>query len=148
MSYKEFASIPGYSTWVSVEKINKGFSGEDKYLVVDNKGNKYLLRIAPIASYEERKGQYDLLEKIAKLNINASKPICFGKLNEEKITTLMITHNMRDAIKYGNRLIMLSNGKIILDVKGEEKQNLTIDKLIKMFENTTVEFTDAMLLSK
>ena len=60
----------------------------------------------------------------------------------------MITHNMKDAIRYGNRLIMLSNGKIVLDVKGEEKQNLTIDKLIKMFENTTVEFTDAMLLSK
>ena len=39
----------------------------------------------------------------------------------------MITHNMRDAIKYGNRLVMLSNGHIILDVKGEEKNNLTIE---------------------
>ena len=60
----------------------------------------------------------------------------------------MITHNMRDAIKYGNRLIMLSSGKIVLDVKGEEKQNLTIDKLVKMFENSDVELTDSMLLSK
>lgn len=69
-------------------------------------------------------------------------------VKKDNITTIMITHNMKDAIRYGNRLIMLSNGKIVLDVKGEEKQNLTIDKLIKMFENTTVEFTDAMLLSK
>ena len=67
---------------------------------------------------------------------------------KENITTIMITHNMKDAIRYGNRLIMLSNGKIVLDVKGEEKQNLTIDKLVKMFENTTVELTDSMLLSK
>lgn len=64
------------------------------------------------------------------------------------ITTVMITHNMRDAIKYGNRLVMLSNGQIVLDVKGEEKQNLTIDKLVKMFENSNVELTDSMLLSK
>lgn len=69
-------------------------------------------------------------------------------VKQNNLTTIMITHNMKDAIKYGNRLIMLNNGKIVLDVKGEEKSNLTIDKLIKMFENTTVEFTDSMLLSK
>lgn len=69
-------------------------------------------------------------------------------VEENNITTIMITHNMRDAIKYGNRLIMLSSGKIVLDVKGEEKQNLTIDKLVKMFENSDVELTDSMLLSK
>ena len=135
MSYKEFASIPGYSTWVSVEKINKGFSGEDKYLVVDNKGNKYLLRIAPIASYEERKGQYDLLEKIAKLNINASKPICFGKLNEEKIYTVLtylegedagvVIENVSDleAYKMGKEagVILAKLHTLDVDVSKEEK---------------------------
>ena len=49
-------------------------------------------------------------------------------VNENKITTIMITHNMRDAIKYGNRLLMLNNGKIVLDIKGDEKKNLTIVK--------------------
>ena len=68
-------------------------------------------------------------------------------VNQDNITTIMITHNMRDAIKYGNRLVMLSNGHIILDVKGEEKNNLTIEKLVKMFENTQVDLTDSMLLS-
>lgn len=81
--------------------------------------------------------------KTAKIVLDITKKI----VNQNNITTVMITHNMRDAIKYGNRLIMLSNGKIVLDVKNEEKQNLTIDKLVKMFENSTVELTDSMLLS-
>lgn len=56
-------------------------------------------------------------------------------VKENKLTTIMITHNMKDAIKYGNRLIMLSNGKIILDVKGPEKAKLTIEDLLHKFEN-------------
>lgn len=69
-------------------------------------------------------------------------------VNENKITTIMITHNMRDAIKYGNRLLMLNEGKIILDIKGEEKKNLTIEQLLKYFEsNDDIELSDKMILS-
>lgn len=50
------------------------------------------------------------------------------------LTTLMITHNMRDAIRLGNRLIMMNQGKIIYDVEGEEKKNLTVEDLLKKFE--------------
>lgn len=49
------------------------------------------------------------------------------------LTALMVTHNMKDAIAYGNRLIMMNAGRIILDVKGEEKKNLTIEALLDMF---------------
>lgn len=49
------------------------------------------------------------------------------------ITTLMVTHNLRDAIKYGNRLIMMYQGKIVLDVKDQAKQNLSTDKLLSLF---------------
>lgn len=52
---------------------------------------------------------------------------------QNKQTTLMITHNMQDAIKYGNRLVMMSEGKIILDVNGEEKRNLTVNMLLEKF---------------
>ena len=52
---------------------------------------------------------------------------------ENKITCLMITHNMKDAIVHGNRLIMMWDGKIILDIKGEEKKNLTVDDLLHQF---------------
>ena len=69
-------------------------------------------------------------------------------VTENKLTTLMITHNMRDAIKYGNRLIMLNNGHIVLDIKGEEKQNLTVQDLLQKFEqNTDIELNDKMILS-
>ena len=54
-------------------------------------------------------------------------------VEEQNLTTLMITHNMNDAIEHGNRLIMLSEGKIILDIKGEEKKNLTVEKLLAQF---------------
>jgi len=54
-------------------------------------------------------------------------------VTENKLTTLMITHNMRDAIRYGNRLIMLHEGRVILDISGEEKSKLTVSDLIEMF---------------
>jgi putative ABC transport system ATP-binding protein len=68
---------------------------------------------------------------------------------ENKLTTMMITHNMRDAIKYGNRLIMMYDGQIILDISGEEKKNLTIDYLMAQFEKASGSelASDRMLLS-
>lgn len=55
-------------------------------------------------------------------------------VEEHKLTTLMITHNMRDALRYGNRLIMMDNGKIIFDVRDEEKKKLTVKDLLERFE--------------
>ena len=52
----------------------------------------------------------------------------------EKLTTLMITHNMKDAIRYGNRLIMMHEGRIINDVRGEEKSKLTVAELLDKFK--------------
>ncbi len=54
-------------------------------------------------------------------------------VNRDNLTTLMITHNMKDAIAHGNRLIMMNNGKIIFDVSGEAKSNLTVDDLLQKF---------------
>ena len=50
-----------------------------------------------------------------------------------KLTTFMVTHNMKDAIKHGNRLIMMHEGQIVLDIKGEEKKKLTVEKLLSKF---------------
>jgi len=68
--------------------------------------------------------------------------------SKENITTVMITHNMKDAIKYGNRLIMMMGGTIIYDVAGEEKKNLTVNDLLAKFEQSSGgEFAnDRMLL--
>ncbi len=71
-------------------------------------------------------------------------------VNENNLTTLMITHNMHDAIKYGNRLIMMHEGRVVVDVSGEEKKQLTIKQLLELFENSSgSEFSnDTVMLSK
>lgn len=68
---------------------------------------------------------------------------------ENQLTALMVTHNMKDAITHGNRLIMLNDGKVILDISGEEKKNLTVDMLMKKFEQVSGSKleNDRMLLS-
>ena len=70
-------------------------------------------------------------------------------VNQDKLTTLMITHNMRDAIEYGDRLIMMYEGRIALDIGGEEKQKLTVEDLLAKFGQATgsSETTDKLLLS-
>ncbi len=71
-------------------------------------------------------------------------------VSENKLTAMMVTHNMNDAIKHGNRLIMMHNGRVIYDVSGEEKQKLTIDELVQKFSQSSgTEFAnDRALLSK
>ena len=70
-------------------------------------------------------------------------------IRENRLMTLMVTHNMKDAIRYGNRLIMMNGGKIILDVSGEEKKQLTIERLMEAFAEASGEsfINDRMLLS-
>ncbi len=60
-------------------------------------------------------------------------------VDQDHLTTLMITHNMKDAITYGNRLIMMNDGKIILDITGEEKKKLTVEDLLHKFEEISGE---------
>ena len=66
------------------------------------------------------------------------------------LTTLMITHNMRDAITYGNRLIMMYDGHIVVDVSGEEKRNLTVEQLLGLFSQASGsdEVDDKLVLSR
>lgn len=69
-------------------------------------------------------------------------------IREQQLTTLMVTHNMRQALQLGNRLIMLHNGKIILDVEGEKKQAMSVDDLLEQFYKVRGEafVSDRMLL--
>ena len=70
-------------------------------------------------------------------------------VQKDKLTTLMITHNMRDAIVHGNRLIMMYEGRIAIDVSGEEKKKLTVETLLNMFSKVSGsdEADDKLLLS-
>ncbi|MEL7563719.1 MAG: ABC transporter ATP-binding protein [Dehalobacterium sp.] len=70
-------------------------------------------------------------------------------VKSHSLTTLMVTHNMRDALKYGNRTIMMYEGQIILDLKGGEKKNTCVEDLLKMFERASGDTidNDRMLLA-
>ena len=60
-------------------------------------------------------------------------------VNRDRLTTIMITHNMRDAILHGNRLIMMWEGRDVLDIRGEEKKHLTVNDLLQQFEKASGE---------
>ncbi len=70
-------------------------------------------------------------------------------VSREHLTTLMITHNMKDALRYGNRLLMLDRGRVIVDVSGEEKKHLTVQDLLEKFRSlqATGAESDELLLS-
>ena len=70
-------------------------------------------------------------------------------VSRDNLTTLMITHNMKDAIAHGNRLIMMYNGRIVIDVAGEEKKKLTVPQLLELFSKVSGsdEADDKLLLS-
>ena len=70
-------------------------------------------------------------------------------VSKDHLTTLMITHNMKDAIAHGNRLIMMYEGRIVIDVSGEEKRKLTVPQLLELFNKVSGsdEADDKLLLS-
>ncbi len=70
-------------------------------------------------------------------------------VEKDNLTTMMITHNMRDAIAYGNRLVMMYDGHIVVDVSGEEKKHLTVEQLLNLFSQASGsdEANDKLLLS-
>ena len=82
---------------------------------------------------------------IAKKVLNITRKV----VAEEKLCTLMITHNMKASLEFGTRTIMMHEGKIIMDLQGEERSNMTVDKLIDQFEKRsgTEMDNDRMLLS-
>ncbi|WP_430609633.1 ABC transporter ATP-binding protein [Enterococcus sp. DIV0876] len=70
-------------------------------------------------------------------------------IRTQQLTAFMVTHDMEDAIRYGNRLVMLHQGKIVVDIAGEQKQHLTVPELMEMFhQNSGTELKDDQLLLK
>ena len=73
--------MPQYK-FVSKELIDKGWSGDKKYCVTDEKGNKFLLRVSPIEQYERKKSEYELMSQVAALGVPMCKPLEFGTSDE------------------------------------------------------------------
>ncbi len=68
-------------------------------------------------------------------------------ISENGLTAVMVTHNMRDAIAHGNRLIMMNQGQIVLDVSGEEKRKLTVEALLEKFKESAAGVSDRAILA-
>ena len=123
------------------------YKNEVKDIKKDAKLNRKERKQAKLEAYErfdKKVRKFDLTKQILLLDEHtaALDPKTAKKVleltdkivKENEMTTLMITHNMKDAITYGNRLIMFHMGHIIYDVKGEEKQKLTVEDLLKKFD--------------
>ena len=75
---KLFSDIPGFEHWESIEPLNKGWSTDKKYIVKTKEGEKLLLRIADGSELEQKKKEYEIIGKYAKLGFDMSKPMDFG----------------------------------------------------------------------
>ena len=94
-------------------------------------------------SVQKENGQ-SVVARFANSAIAAWLPV-----TENGLTTIMITHNMRDAINHGNRLVMLDNGTVAVDIRKEDYPNLSVQDLLQMFEKASGDaiLSDALLLS-
>ena len=138
IEYKELLSILGLGLENRLESKVGLLSGGQRQaltLLMASLNNPTLLLL------DEHTAALD--PKTAEIVLNITEEI----VKKNNLTTMMVTHNMKDAIKHGNRLIMMSNGQIVIDVSGEEKQRLTQEELIQMFSKVSVEqLSDKALL--
>ena len=111
-----------------------------------------LLRLNCIESVSAYSGTEALLlldEHTAALDPKTAQKVLSisSKLVEENhITTLMITHNMEDALRYGNKTMIMKDGEIIALIEGERRKNMTVDELIHLYSTSSQEYTDRVLL--
>lgn len=92
-----FKNIEISKTWREITLLDKGWSKDRKYKIIDEFNNKYLLRVSPKNLYEKRKEQFELMQKIKQLEINAPKILDFGVLNDEEIYMLLTWVDGEDA---------------------------------------------------
>ena len=128
----------------------KKYKETKKAILKDNSlslADKITKKKEAYAHFDEQMRKYDVTKPVLLLDEHtaALDPKTAAKVleitdrivKEQHLTTIMITHNMNDAIKYGNRLIMMSNGKIAVNVSGKKKQDLTITELLDMFSSAS-----------
>jgi aminoglycoside phosphotransferase (APT) family kinase protein len=84
--------ISNSSTWLSCEKIAKGWSSDEKYIIETNNGQKLLLRISDISDYEGKKKEFEIVQKYSKLGFAISSPVDFGICNEGKSCYMLLTY--------------------------------------------------------
>jgi len=86
-----FKDIECSCQWTSIEKITKGWSADEKYKIITNEGEKQLLRLSTIDKYDEKKKEFEIINKFSKLGFNMSMPLEFGVCNDNKNVYMILT---------------------------------------------------------
>ena len=149
--WKEFPSYTQYQVRSALAKCGLTTEHIESQVRVLSGGEQAKVRLCNLINRESNVLLLDeptaaLDPKTAKKVLEITQEI----VEEQNLTTLMITHNMKDAISIGNRLIMMHEGRIIYDISGEEKRNLEVEDLLKKFEEASGEefANDRMILAK
>ena len=149
--------MPQYK-FVSKELIDKGWSGDKKYCVTDEKGNKFLLRVSPIEQYERKKSEYELMSQVAALGVPMCKPLEFGTSDEgvysiqtwiDGVDAEENAHNLTSDEQYSYGF---EAGRILKEIhkipapEGIEDWeiyfNRKADRKIKMYEECPIKYDD------
>ena len=85
------SDIKNSTTWLSCEKISKGWSSDEKYKIVTKDGQALLLRISDISAYESKKKEFEIVKKYSKLGFPMSQPVDFGICNEGRSCYMLLT---------------------------------------------------------
>ena len=83
--------VPGYETFTKIEQINKGYSGDKKYNVATADGKRLLLRVADISEYDRKKAEFEMMKRIASLNVPMPQPVDFGICHDGKNIYQLLT---------------------------------------------------------
>ena len=86
-----FGDIPKTTNWTKIEQIHKGWSSDSKYHIITDNGEQLLLRISPITQYEAKEKEYDIVCKYATLGFEMSRPIAFGKCNNDQWVYMLLS---------------------------------------------------------
>lgn len=91
MNYQEFSDIPQYNTWKSIEFIDKGWSLDKKYKVINKDNSEFVLRISDISRYDLKLKEYKIVQQFYTTGIDMCQPIAFGKCNQGKQSYMLLT---------------------------------------------------------
>lgn len=86
-----YFQIPCSTNWETIEKLSKGWSSDEKYIVKTQAGETFLLRLADVAQYDAKKKEYEIITKYAQLDISMSRPLAFGICNDGKNAYMLLT---------------------------------------------------------
>ena len=131
--FAEFKEIPFYEQWIKIEKVNYGWSSDEKYYIEDLNGRKLLLRVNSIHNYESKKKEFEIIQKYNKLDFPMSEVVSFGMCNQNQNVYMLLTWVEGES---------LENIIQSLDEKEQYQLGIQAGKILKSIHTLPVEKQD------